>query len=188
MGKSVNFGIRNLHYAVMTEGEAITYSTPVSIKGAVSVTMTPEGDTGPFYADDRKFFVTVTNNGYTCELEVANLPDSFFEDVLGNTVSTQDKVMTETADVQPKNFALLFEEGGDGEKTMYALYNCVATRPTRTMNTVSETTTPQTRTLTVTASPSPDTRVTARWTTSDTPEEVVEGWYQEVWTQDTTGA
>ena len=37
----VEFGLRNVHYAVITEGDdgAITYGTPTKIPGAVSITI-----------------------------------------------------------------------------------------------------------------------------------------------------
>ena len=42
----VEFGLRNVHYAVITEGDdgAITYGTPTKIPGAVSITMDKSGD------------------------------------------------------------------------------------------------------------------------------------------------
>lgn len=184
MPDKVKFGIRNVHYAVMS-ADTPTYETPVAIPGAVSLTMEASGDTTPFYADDMQYFVTVSNNGYSGDLEVAYFPESFFEDIFGYTVSTNDKVMTENAAAQPKPFALLFEEEGDVTGTKYVLYNCTCTRPSRNLATTTETTEPQTQTSTVTASPLPDRRTMA-YTTADTPAQVLTAWYDEVWLADTT--
>lgn len=188
MADKVKFGIKNVHYAVMTqEAPTLTYETPVAIPGAVSFSMEPQGDSTPFYADDYQYYVTISNNGYQGDLEMALFPDQFLEDIFGVTVSTNDKVAVENAQVQPKQFALLFEEEGDTTGTKFVLYNCVATRPSRNLATTTDTTEPQTQTITVTASPMADGR-SAAWTTGDTPSTVLEGWYDEVWTADSAGA
>lgn len=184
MADKVKFGIKNVHYAIKS-ADTPTYETPVPIPGAVSLSLEAQGDSTPFYADNTQYFVTVANNGYSGDLEMALFIDQFMEDVFGVTVSTKDKVAVENAQVQPKEFALLFEEDGDTAGTKYVLYNCVATRPTRNLATTTETKEPQTQTSTITASPLADGRTMA-YTTADTPEGVLAGWYDEVWLADTT--
>ena len=62
----VRYGLKNVHYAVATEGTdgALTYTTPVRYPGAVSLTLDPRGETSEFYADDRVYYATTSNNGY----------------------------------------------------------------------------------------------------------------------------
>ena len=50
----VKFGLRNCHYALATmdDSQNVTFSTPVPIPGAVSLSLSAEGDNEPFYADD----------------------------------------------------------------------------------------------------------------------------------------
>lgn len=184
MADKVKFGIKNVHYALKS-ADTPTYETPVAIPGAVSFSLEASGDSTPYYADDMQYFVTVANNGYTGDLEVALFPDQFLEDVFGFTSSTNDKVMTENATVQPKQFALLFEEEGDTTGTKYVLYNCTCTRPSRSLATTTDTTEPQNQTVSVTASPLADGR-TMSFTTGDTPESVMNAWYEDVWLADTT--
>lgn len=186
MADKVKFGIKNVHYAVLSDETTPTYETPVAIPGAVSFSLEANGDTSPFYADNMQYFVTVANNGYTGDLEVALFPEQFLTDVFGYTFSTQDKVLTENATVQPKSFALLFEEAGDTSGTKFVLYNCTCTRPSRSLATTTETTEPQTQTVSVTASPLADGRTMA-YTSDTTPENVLIGWYNDVWLKDTTG-
>ena len=186
MPDKVKFGIKNVHYALLTDAETATFETPVAIRGAVNFSLEANGDSSPFYADNSQYFVTVANNGYTGDLEMALFPDGFLKDVFGYTESTNDKVMTENANTQPKPFALLFEEAGDTTGTKYVLYNCTATRPSRSMATTTEATEPQTQTISVTASPLPDGR-TMSYTGEMTPKGVLTAWYDEVWTKDTTG-
>ena len=96
MADKVKYGIKNVHYALLTN-DTPTYETPVPIPGAVSFSLEASGDTTPYYADDMQYFVTVANNGYTGDLEMALFPDKFLEDVFGFTASTKDKVITENA-------------------------------------------------------------------------------------------
>ena len=181
----VKFGIKNVHYAVLSDEATPTYETPVAIPGAVSFSLEASGDTSPFYADNMQYFVTVANNGYTGDLETALFPEQFLTDIFGYTASTNDKVLTENATVQPKSFALLFEEAGDVNGTKYVLYNCTCTRPSRSLATTTETTEPQTQTVSVTASPLTDGRTMA-YTSDSTPAEVLSAWYSDVWLADTT--
>ena len=95
----VKFGLKNVHYALLQEGEegAITYGTPVPMPGAVSMSLAPQGDTNTFYADNIAYYVSTANNGYQGDLEIAVIPDSFRTDVLGETVDTTSKVQIENA-------------------------------------------------------------------------------------------
>lgn len=177
MGNKVNFGISNVHYAVI--GDDGIYAKPVAIPGAVSMSLEASGDTTAFYADNTPYFVSTANNGYTGDLEVAMFPDSFLQDVFGYTLDSTSKVLVENANVQPKSFALLFEEAGDVKGTKFVLYNCTCTRPTREFNTISESKEPQTQTVTVTASPLASGYSVAS-TTVNTPEATLNSWYTEV--------
>ena len=76
MTDKVKYGIKNVHYALLTN-DTPTYETPVPIPGAVSFSLEASGDTTPYYADDMQYFVTVANNGYTGDLEMALFPDKF---------------------------------------------------------------------------------------------------------------
>ena len=81
----IKYGIKNVYYAVATiaaDGSA-TYATPKPLKGAVSLSMDPQGDSTPFYADNIVYYTSVANNGYEGDLELALIPDEFLVDILG---------------------------------------------------------------------------------------------------------
>ena len=61
----VKFGLKNVHYAVGTDNGdgTLPYAKPVAFPGAKALTMDPEGDSSPFYADDMKYYVSYANNG-----------------------------------------------------------------------------------------------------------------------------
>lgn len=178
----VKFGLSNVHYALLNTDEsgAITFGTPKPIPGAVNLSLTPQGDTNTFYADNVAYYVSVGNSGYQGDLEIALLPDSFAQDVLKEKLDSTDKVMVESSAVEAAPFALLFEFSGDRHSVRHVLYNCTAARPNITGATTTNTKEPQTASLTLTAAPLADGHVKAK-TTAETPEAAYNGWYQNVW-------
>lgn len=174
----VKFNIRNCYYAPKTaEG---TYSTPVAIPGAVSLSLEQQGELTPFWADGIKYYVSSSNGGYEGDLEVALIPDQFRKDILGET-EDNNKVLIENANAATKEFALGFQVDGDVGPTLFWFYNCTATRPSVTANTTEDTKEPTTDTLTVSCASSADGVVRAK-TTDATEETVKTGWFTSVYT------
>lgn len=147
-GDLVRFGLSNVHYAA---GSAGSYETPVALKGAVQLTTSPEGDSNTFYADNRAYFVTETNNGYTGTLEVAAANDDFLIAVLGYEEESTSGLTIETTEAQPTPVVLLFEVDGNEEKQRTALYGVTFSRIDSEANTRADSTEPDTVTLEFTA-------------------------------------
>lgn len=154
MANKVFFGIKNVYYAVATDNGSgtLTYATPVAIPGARSISLSASGDVSNWYADNAIYFNTATNNGYEGDLVVANLPDSFHVDVLGETLDT-DGFYVEEAGKPTVEFALLFQFEGDQEAVRHCMYRCTATRPEVSSSTTEDTVEPNEQTLTITAMP-----------------------------------
>lgn len=135
MANKVNFGLKNVHYAKLTETNGvISYGTPVKINGGVSLSMSQVGETGEFYADDVLYYATTSNQGYEGDLVVAMLPNSFYTDIFGMTINTKDALVESASDKQ-SNFALGFEIDGDKNGRRVWFLNCSATRPNTNANT-----------------------------------------------------
>jgi len=157
MGNKVKFGLKNVHYAVVTEaGGEVEYGTPKRIPGAVNLTLDAAGESVQFYADDMVYYEENTNDGYTGSLEMALIPDDFRKDVLGEIEDTNGALI-ENKDAKAKHFALMFEFDGDAKKTRHVLYYVLASRPSVSGSTRTNTKEPQTETLNITARPAPDT-------------------------------
>ena len=179
----VTFGLKNAHYAVIeneTE-EGITYGTSIRIPGAVEISLEPRGEMTEFYADDMLYYAAQNNQGYDGTLNIANIPDQFAIDCLGEEQDETDKVITEKADKEGKPFALLFEFDGDVKATRHVLYNCSANRPTIASTTKSNSKEPNTNELSFVSSPrSTDLSVKTKTTTS-TPANIYDNWYKKVY-------
>ena len=157
MSNKIKYGLKNVHYAVITEaGGVVTYATPVAIPGAVNITLSPAGEKVEFYADDLLYFGTNTNQGYEGTLEIALIPDSFRKDVMMEEEDANGAYI-ENSSATPKNFALLFEFNGDVKATRHVLYNVNAARPDVAGSTKTKNIEPQTETLNIVASPATDT-------------------------------
>ena len=175
----VKYGLKNVHYAKITEGEqgAITYGTPKPWPGAVSLSMDAEGELTPFRADNMNYWVASSNNGYSGEFESALIPEDFRTDILAEQKDTNGALL-EYADAKPSSFALLFQVENDVNATRFVYYNCTATRPSTEANTTEESIEPQTDTLSLTASPRPDGLVKA---TMDADGTGYDSWYTAVY-------
>ena len=178
----VKFGLKNVHYALLTVSEegAVSFGAPVPIPGAVSMSLSPQGETETFYADDIAYYVSTANNGYQGDLEIALLPDSFRTDVLREVEDETDHVLVEKSTAEPQPFALLYQFTGDQQASLRVLYNCAAARPSEASSTIKNTKTPPTETLSLPASPLANGNIKAK-TTADTPDEIKKNWFKSVW-------
>lgn len=148
----VTFGLDNVHIAFLVDGTTTSWETPVKIPGAVRFAPEPQGEETMFYADNGPYFSYTSNNGYTAELEMANLPDDILAKMLGWEIDANG-MLVETTDGEPKEFALLGQILGDKKNRRFVYYRCKASRPTAEHNTRGESVEPTTQTLNITILP-----------------------------------
>ena len=181
----VKFGLKNVHYAPVTfSGGVPTFATPIAIPGAVSLSLSINGEPENFYADDGVYFVINNNMGYEGDLEVALIPESFRTGPLGETLDANN-VLVEQSDKQLSPFALLFEFDGDQKHIRHVLYNCTASRPSVESATKEDTIEVKTETLSIKAAPLPSGVIKAK-TGDSTDSTVYEGWYGSVYVAQAT--
>lgn len=177
----VKFNLKNAHYALLTLGadDTPTYAKPVRLPGAVSLSLSANGEPENFYADGIAYYVINNNMGYDGDLELALIPEDFRTDVL-NELKDTNGVLIETTDSELAHFALLFEFDGDQKHIRHVMYNCTASRPGIEGKTNEESREVQTETLTLKATPLPDGTVKAK--TGDTTDNATyTGWYDAVY-------
>lgn len=146
----VRFGLSNVAVAFM--GDDDSYETPIKVPGAVTLTIDPEGDQSPFYADNILYYTVNSNAGYTGELTMALVPDSIKARMLGWGVDKYGALI-ELADGVPESFALLYQVEGDKNKCYRILYNVTANRPSEENNTTEDSAEPNTEVMPFTAAP-----------------------------------
>jgi phi13 family phage major tail protein len=192
MANKIKYGLKNVYYAVATiaaNGSA-TYDTPVAVPGAVSLSLDPQGDNTPFYADNIAYYVSIANSGYEGDLEMALFPDAFRKDVFGEIEDTKG-VLIEDANASPVHFALLFQFEGDVTATKHVLYNCTAQRNTVGSTTKSDTVEPQTESATITATsiyvPALDKDIVKASTGDSVDSTTYSGWNTAVYVPSTVG-
>lgn len=152
MANKIKYGLKNVYFAVATiaaDGSA-TYATPKAFPGAVSLSLEPQGESNPFFADNIEYWAGISNAGYEGDLEIARIVDDFKTDVLGYKTGGNG-LMYEDTNATAKNFALLFQFEGDEHATRHVFYNCTATRPNVSGQTRSDTVEPQTETIKISA-------------------------------------
>lgn len=185
----VKFGLSNVHIAKITETDGvITYGTPFAMPGARSLTADPEGETTPFYADNIKYYIATSNQGYTGDLEIAMLVKEFFTQILGQKEDTNGAIFESADDVNAR-FALMGEIDGDVKKRRFVYFDCTATRPSAEMNTVEESKEPQTDAISITMSPrSTDKAIKAVIEPNETNQAVYDTFFKKVYEKNATGS
>ena len=148
--KGVRFGISKAHYALYTDGTggtAGTYATPVPMQGATQLTLTPQGETWTFYADNIAYETGSSNTGYEVSVTIAVFGDQAKIDLLGYKTDSNG-VVYEPADAEPASAAFLWEFDGSKVKKRGLLYDVKFNRPTMTANTKTDSVEPDTDEIT----------------------------------------
>lgn len=185
---TVSFGIKNVHYAKITVGVggALTYGTPVALPGATEISLDAKGDMTEFYADDMLYYSASNNQGYDGKLILANIPESFATDILGEVKDADDAVITENATAQGAKFALMFEFTGDVKAIRHVMYYCSASRPSLKSSTKSDKSDPNTSELDFKAAARPGDYKVKTKTTTTTSDTIYNAWYSSVYEKTVT--
>lgn len=199
MANKVQFGLKNFHIAPLTfttntsyPGSQIpSFSTYTWIPGAVSISINPEGDATPFYADDMIYYVSEVNNGYTGTIELAYIRPSDAQLIWGDVVDGNGVHIETAYRNESKHFAMAFEFMNDSKHTRYVYYDVVFERPAINGSTTTNVKEPQTTTLNFRCVPLPvgltgtggmNIRATKTDATVGTATDTVYGnWFDNVW-------
>lgn len=149
--KKVVFGLSNVRYSIYDEDDG-TYETPKHIPGGVSLSITREGNSDRFYADNMAYASFETNGGYSGDLEMAYVPDSVLIDLLGY-IKDPNGLVFEPADAVAKTFALLYEVSSNISPDRFVFYNCTLSRPENDANTTTDSTEPDTQKMAISMIP-----------------------------------
>lgn len=183
----VLYGIEKCHVAKITEQDGqITYGIPFAVPGVTGLNFDPEGEETSFYADNVKYFIASSNQGYTGDLELAMTPEQFLTEILGRVKDINGAVF-ESADDKSARFALMFQGEGDQSGRRWVFFDCTATRPSRENNTKEESVEVGTETMSITMSPrSSDKAVMAYIEPNETNKAIYDAFFAKVYEKDAT--
>ena len=186
----VKFGLKNVHYAIVTEtldpDDGTITSTYGAVKawpGAVNLTIDAAGsDDTNFDADDGIYYVIQgRNNGYTGTFESALIPEDVETNVLGHALD-DNGVIVENKDDTRAYIAFMFEVNGDAEARRYLFYRCMLNRNSVNASTItSDGATPQTDTINITIAPRPDDGLVKTKTGASIDSTVYNNWFNSVY-------
>ena len=146
MANKVKFGLKNCHYALVTEtfsdstGEwTTTYGVPQAVPGSVHVSLSKEEARNLFYADNSAYYETKKNNGYTGSYELAKVPASVLMAIFGQ-IRDKNGLLVESESDKTKYVALMFEIDGDEKATKFCLFKVSLQKPDIEAGTTTEST------------------------------------------------
>lgn len=190
MSKTIKFGLKNVHYAIVTETTTSgtttsSYGTVKPWPGAVSLSMQASQDKSVFRADDSDYYVSYGEGQYTGTLETALIPEELKKD-LGWIKEDDNGVAVESSEDYKitKYVALLFEFNNDEKATRHVFYKTSFSRADIAGQTTGEggTIEPQTETVNITAVPRADAdRFIHAETGSSTGTTTYNNWYSTVY-------
>lgn len=103
----IKIGLRDVVYCLLTDdgattqGEA-TYGAVKDLKGAISANFSPNASNDTLFADDGPYETASTLGAMTLELNVADLPNTVYAELIGATIDATTKVLVNSSnDIPP---------------------------------------------------------------------------------------
>jgi phi13 family phage major tail protein len=152
--RKATLGFKKVCYAVKT-GDI--YETPKELHGARGFSPEAQNTQTTIYADDIAYLTLNKNNGVQGNLELYDITDDFYCEVLGKTKDAAGGLVNE-ANLSKPSFALMFESTIIDENTIehpmrFVFYNCTANEPSFGFTTKEEGLTVDVHTMQITATP-----------------------------------
>lgn len=116
-------GLKNLHYAVLTQdtAEDVIFGTPVRIESAVSLEIQDNTEQVTFYSDDKVEQVINAYSGKEVKLELGYLPTALEAIITGNSYNETTGIFSQNTSAVAPEIALLFEAPKSNGSSRYAV-------------------------------------------------------------------
>ena len=102
--------------------------------------------------DNKKYHNSYANNGYSGDLEIADIPEKFRIDILGER-KDKNGALIEISNVEIASFAIMYQIEGDKTGRRCVYYNATVSRPSTEASTIEESKEAKTDTLSITTAP-----------------------------------
>lgn len=152
--KKVLYNIKKVQVSKITElsdAGVPTYGTPISVPGAVSLSLDNDSSSDPLYADGIVYYTPTGASSYSGTFEDVHFPKevlinifNWVEDTNGNLVEVDEGT---------NEFGLQFAVDSDDGEVYFTLYRCSATRPNSNFQTKESSATINNESIDITISP-----------------------------------
>lgn len=134
----VEFGISDLYIGTYTDNNGtVTLGTPYHQKGAVSLSLEPEGDSNEFYADNMIYWSGYSDNGFSGSLEVARFDTDAKKEFFGYAETSGGGIAAIKGAIKPSVY-IAFATQGDKEERRVIMYNVTLGGINREFSTIEE--------------------------------------------------
>lgn len=134
------FGVKNAHFALVTDEDKLTYETPVHVAGTVAISMEPTVESGTSYADNEVWLEEKNDTGGSGTMSFYDTESTeelrkLIADLVGYTIAADGRTIL-SANKQPKPFAFMCEQPGHVLGRRRCLLMCQMSKPKQSLNTL----------------------------------------------------
>ena len=132
------FGVKNSHFALVTDEDKLTYENPVHVAGTVEISMEPSVETATSYADNEPWIEKQQDDGGSGTMsfyDTESTPElrQLIADLVGYTIAADGRTIL-SANKKPKPFAFMCEQPGHVTGRRRCLLMCQLSKPSQTMS------------------------------------------------------
>lgn len=136
------FGVKNAHFALMTDEDALTYDKPVPVAGTVEIKMEPSVEAGTSHADNEVWLTKQQDNGGSGTMSFYDVESTqelraLIAKITGYQIA-EDGRMILSADITPTPFAFMCEQPGHVMGKRRCLYKCQLSKPSTDAKTIED--------------------------------------------------
>ena len=131
------FGVRNSHFALVTDEDKLTYEKPVHVAGTVEISMEPSVESSTSYADNEPWTEEQQDDGGSGTMsfyDTESTPElrKLIADLVGYTIAADGRTIL-SANKKPKPFAFMCEQPGHIVGRRRCLLMCQLAKPSQTL-------------------------------------------------------
>lgn len=131
------FGVRNSHFALVTDEDKLTYEKPVHVAGTVEISMEPSVESSTSYADNEPWIEEQQDDGGSGTMsfyDTESTPElrKLIADLVGYTIAADGRTIL-SANKKPKPFAFMCEQPGHIVGRRRCLLMCQLAKPSQTL-------------------------------------------------------
>lgn len=137
------FGVKNSHFALVTDEDKLTYENPVHVAGTVEISMEPSVETATSYADNEPWIEKQQDDGGSGTMSFYDTESTeelrkLIADLVGYTIAADGRTIL-SANKKPKPFAFMCEQPGHILGRRRCLLMCQLSKPSQTMTSLQGT-------------------------------------------------